>query len=661
MQISSRSIRWNQSGAALIITLSFLLVTLIVFASIMYWVTSSARVTTRNNLFNMSQAAAQAATEKAIAQMDRDFISQSLNATNVYTVLIPDTTSWPVQFQFSDTNGHANQIYVSIYPQNWSTNLVTDLGSQFKGLFGDAAVCDVIATATPINAGSDMSNMSAVVSQHVMLCAIPVFQYAVFYNMDLDFSPGSALTMNGKVHCNGTIWMYPQATATFTDAVEASVIVTNKDNPNDQQNLTSYVTPINYATLPGGNPRSGVDTLALPIMGANGSASNVEAILNLPPTAVAAPNAAAYYPSNQIYLYNTCDLIISNAFNGSNGVRGTNITIFYQDNYMGSPLTQFTNNEICTFSNKNSPWNVYSTNSPVAINITNYIRIASSFPFVTNIAFYDFREGKTVQAVQIDVAKLNTWLVNSSQEGYCWNQVCGGSDGVSGHKGHPIDSIFVYNSVPLTSSQLPAVRVVNGQQLPSAKGLTIATPMPLYTLGNYNITTDGTHLSTALGDTTYTYPAALMGDAITILSGNWDDGNSLTKSGSAYNSPDGNGNRDVSINITVNAACLEGIVPSTFTTRKQYSGGLENFLRLQEAWSGQTLTYNGSIVVMFPSIYATNYWIGPSDRSGYPTHNYTVPTRAWGFDTKFKTQSGMPPAVPQAKAIIRGTWTAGGN
>ena len=40
--------------------------------------------------------------------------------------------------------------------------------------------------------------------------------------------------------------------------------------------------------------------------------------------------------------------------------------------------------------------------------------VASSFSFVTNVVFYDYREKKTVQAVQIDIAKFNNWLTNTS-------------------------------------------------------------------------------------------------------------------------------------------------------------------------------------------------------------------------------------------------------
>jgi hypothetical protein len=644
MQISSRSIRRNQSGAALIITLSFLLVTLIVFASIMYWVSSSARVSQQNNLFNITQAAAQAATEITIAEMNRDFIYQSLNNSNVYMPLVTniDQTRWPVQFKFSDTNGNANQISVSINPQNWATNFVA-LNSQFSGLYAAVAQCDLIAMATTTtNAGY---NMSAIVHESVQLAAIPVFQFGVFYNLDLDIGNGAPMTENGKVHCNGTIWMCPQALMTFNDDVEASVIVTNKDNPSDEQNHTFSSSNLKYViTL--NNPVSGADTLNMPI---SGGSTNVESIINLPPAAVAAPNLAAYYPTNQIYLYNECDLIISNAWNGTNGALGTNITIFYQDKDYGSgPLYRFTNNEVCTFLKTNAG-TLWTTNSPSVTN-AGWTRVASSFPFVTNVTFVDWREGwnggagppKVVQAVQIDVAKLNNWLTNTATEGYAMNRNCGGSDGAHGNKGHPIDSIYIYNSVPLANLNLPAVRMINGQQLPSAKGLTIATPMPIYVKGDYNVTKDGVLFSyIPVGNTTYTYPASLLGDSITILSSGWSD-TTITKLPST------------SSNTTINAACFEGIVPSiTVGGVKHYSGGLENFIRLLESWN-TTLTYNGSIVVMFPSIYATNYW--------RPTGNYyNAPNRQWGFDTNFMSQAGMPPCAPQAKAIIRGTWTTSGK
>ena len=130
------------------------------------------------------------------------------------------------------------------------------------------------------------------------------------------------------------------------------------------------------------------------------------------------------------------------------------------------------------------------------------------------------------------------------------------------------------------------MRVANGATLPSS-GLTVVTPDPLYVLGNYNA--NGPSLNNG-ANVANTAPAALIGDAITVLT-SWSDSYSLA------NKTATNPNGRAATATTVNAATFEGIVPST---GNNYSGGVENFLRLLQNWSGKTLTYNGSIVVMFP-------------------------------------------------------------
>jgi hypothetical protein len=241
---------------------------------------------------------------------------------------------------------------------------------------------------------------------------------------------------------------------------------------------------------------------------------------------------------------------------------------------------------------------------------------------VTNVSFYDYREAKTVKAVQFDVAKFNAWLTTSTS-GQLFN-----SRNLTGStsKGHPIDLVYFYNSIANVSGQLPAVRVRNGVQLPTG-GFTVATPFPLYVLGNYNTTTNGVKFSTALGDTTNTYPAALMGDAITVLSANWND---------TYTAATPLSSR-LAASTVINAACLQGIVP-TAADGLHYSGGLENYFRLLEYWAGISFTYNGSMAVMFQSQYATNFW----GNSGY----YSVPTRLWGWDLNFLQLGRLPPGTP---------------
>jgi len=374
----------------------------------------------------------------------------------------------------------------------------------------------------------------------------------------------------------------------------------------------------------------------------------VEAILNLPSGTNAAPNAGAYTTNGQMYLFNESDLVISNSANGLSGSRGTNITIWFQDSVQATPLT-LVSNDLYVVTNRGAG-TVFTTNyvSPGNTNV-----IAATYSFVTNVSYYDFRESDTVQAVQIDVSKLNVWLTNSAATG-------GNSINRTSYtdKGRGINSIYVYNKVPFNTSQLPAVRVVNGQQLPSTtdpggsgrttSGLTISTPQPLYVKGNYNVQTASSAANASAGtaDTTYTYPAALMGDSITVLSSSWND------TASAYTQAGDNLSGRTPASTTINAAALEGIVQSTNDSsgNLHYSGGIENFMRLEENWSSSTvLTYNGSIVVMFPSIYATNFW-------QVPGNYYNPPTRHWGFDVNFKDPSKLPPLTPKIYKIQRKSW-----
>ena len=449
---------------------------------------------------------------------------------------------------------------------------------------------------------------------------IPIFQFGIFYNLNLEMDPGQAMTINGPVFSNQGIWA-GTANLTFGSVVAAVGQVNVSYTDPFCTGKTDSSTP---TFLMAGQPTSGNNALLLAVGYGitNISATNAEAILNLPPPQYATGTDNAYSNTGLVYNFNACDLIISNSVIGTNGAPGTNLTIYFQDAYGSSYLNLLTNNEVCTFSNRSAK-TLYTTNSPVSFTpATNYIRVASSFPWVTNVVFYDYREGKNVQAVQIDVAKLYSWLYIIPCEGYRWNQVC------ISHKNHPIDSISVYNSVPLTGANLPAVRLVNGQRLCSSYGLTISTPQPLYVLGDYNTTTNGTVFSKALGDITNTWPAGLMADAITVLSGNWSD---------AYTSGTALASR-IPTATCINAAVLEGIVQST---NSNYSGGLENFFRLQEQWGNPSpaLTYNGAVAVLFPSIYATNKWISPD---AY----YSVPKRYWGFNTYYLNFNKLPPLTP---------------
>src|SRR5262249_163792 len=147
--------------------------------------------------------------------------------------------------------------------------------------------------------------------------------------------------------------------------------------------------------------------------------------------------------------------------------------------------------------------------------------------------------------------------------------------------------IYVWDKRAFSSSTMSGVRVFKGVALPS-RGLTVATSSPLYVWGDYNSPI------LASTNTSTTLPASLVGDALTVLSDGWSDGNPVLSKAQS---------------TTVNAALLAGGVE---TTLGHYSGGMENFPRFLENWGAATFTYNGSMVKMFPSLYATNAWGKPN-------------------------------------------------
>lgn len=592
MKIARKIYQQGVQGYALLMTLIFISVALLLLVSVMNWTNSSARQTERNNLFGLGTGAAEAATERVVAQMTFDFFNQTFGSgTNYYMTNTfcqpPSTASWPVQFSFSNPSNSSPTTYVSINPVNWTTNWGTLFAANYSGMHADIANCTVVSTATPVN--QPYTNVSATVQETFQLAAIPIFQYAIFYDLNMEIDPGATMSVTGPVYSNGGIWS-GSTVLTFNSMVSAAG---NIYNTNSDPFATNYTGSGKSTYLTSSNINQ--DTLAMPI-GQTNDPTAIRALLNLPPA-----GTAPYSSTGQLYFINQTDLIISNSPSGT-------ISAYLQDSNNVTPV-------------KYIPPNVTKITTNGSTVTTNL-----SYSFATNTSFYDYREGKTVAAVQLNVGALTNWL--ASTNGSTFNAQ------LYNDTGHYVDSVYVYNNAPSSSSSLPAVRMANGAVLPT-QGLTVITPDPLYVLGNYNAS--GTSLNNGT-NVANTAPAALFGDSITALSTAWSD---------SYTSSTALSSRTPAA-TTINAAAFEGIVQ---TVGANYSGGVENFIRLLENWSSSsTLTYNGSIVVMFPSQYATNKW----QATGV---YYNAPHRAWAFDLNFQSNSGLPPLTPRVTKIFRQTWS----
>jgi hypothetical protein len=193
-----------------------------------------------------------------------------------------------------------------------------------------------------------------------------------------------------------------------------------------------------------------------------------------------------------------------------------------------------------------------------------------------------------------------------------------------------------------TATQLPSVCLMNGAQLPANNGygFSVVTPNPLYVKGNYNTQTDATHSSLGTNNI-YEVPAALMSDALTILSPNWTNSDGYLPYSSSINAS----------TMTINAAIVTGTVPSkdTSSSTTTFSGGVHNLPRMLEYWTGINLYLNTSIIRLWNSQMATNQW-------KYQGTYYNPPKRYFSFDHNFLDPAKVPPGIPNALVPIRFGW-----
>ena len=243
----------------------------------------------------------------------------------------------------------------------------------------------------------------------------------------------------------------------------------------------------------------------------------------------------------------------------------------------------------------------------------------------TTTSFYSNREGKFVKMTNIDMKRL---------AGY----YDGNGDGVldpPGAPGNPYTSKLPANGLVYAtrtdapSSQQPGIRLLNGSEIRRTGGLTIVSNDPVYVQGSFN--------------TVSKKSVAVIADAVNLLSNAWQDSNSTVNN---VNS----GSPRTATNTTYNIAFIAG---NRTTTTGNYNGGLENYPRFHERWTGVTASITGSFISLWNSQVATGNWVYGQVGSN---SQYTAPTRNWAYDTSFSSGATMPPFTPWAVEMVKGAW-----
>lgn len=216
---------------------------------------------------------------------------------------------------------------------------------------------------------------------------------------------------------------------------------------------------------------------------------------------------------------------------------------------------------------------------------------------ITESSVYNHREKKWVTLTNINISLLND----------------------SGH--YPANGLLYATRQDASAENPDGIRLINGQRL--AGPLTVVSNDPVYVQGDFNKLSEGKQ------------PAGIISDSINLFSNKWIDANSskgLSSRRADY--------------TEINAAFIAGVDE---TSSGSYNGGLENYPRLHEDWSGKTLTIRGSFVELWASEIAQGKW-------QYGSPQYTAPVRDWHYDSDFDTLTNLPPFSPYVIELQRLSW-----
>ena len=484
--------------------------------------------------------------------------------------------------------------------------------SKFNGLFSWVTTYTITATATDNSTTSQNT-----VSLDVLNTLIPVFQFGVFYNGILEMNPGANLTIpvNGWIHTNSTLFTSTSATETINSNITSAGQIIHSREPGDPQTVGTGNVSIEGANGQYYNLATGSQTVSNGVYSSNnqwpttvqqwggtvGASEEGVTALNLPlPT-----SSGGEYPGSESILntpkwgspgqmYSEAAVIITNG-TAADAKGNTLSTCYYNANYT-----------------------TINGSGKKVLNIDPGCTSGANEQSVTTGTVYDYRQSQTADTTDIDVQGFQ-----QSQAGQYLAEATPSSGGTSG-------VLFVTSTASATGSTFPAVRLVDGATLSSP--LTVATDLPSYVQGNYNMNSP--------------VPAAIISDATTVLSNQWSN---------SYNSsttlePQGSSaGRLVNQPYTINADIMTG---NSVTTSSGYGGGFENFIRFLEDWGDngkaqQNFNFGGSLVCMWASQKATAPWQNTGNYYNAPNRSYTFGV----FGTNW------PPGTPCLVSTTKGTWS----
>lgn len=206
-------------GSALIVVIFFIFMMALLTGSILKYTVTERRSNERQRLVlrarNMAENAALYGSEQITAKL---YKVRNLNTRRFSDIYLPPDSVLTTEFSApTDT-----ELYAGLTTSTGLT-AVTNTTDPNYGLQVATGNVNIISKSTMTHPA--VGAVTAYARQQLSVTEIPLFQFAIFYNEDLEFSPGADMTISGPVHSNGNLIARSQSgfsnTIRFTDRVTA--------------------------------------------------------------------------------------------------------------------------------------------------------------------------------------------------------------------------------------------------------------------------------------------------------------------------------------------------------------------------------------------------------------------------------------------------------
>ena len=353
--------------------------------------------------------AAEAGTEYAYAQF-----RNSIDSTNAPPNPLPGGTF--------EMDGYAVTYTTAQFDTAKQVTLTT---GTYRGLYGISTQYDVLS-----NAQSNSTPVTNGISLRMQKVLVPLFQFAIFYEPDMEIHPGPYMKLEGRVHANGNLYLGSHSGLDITSFLTAAGAIRHGRKPGSGQALGTGSVNIKDNTGTYRNMKNTDGTWL-----DHDSPDWVDS------------STARWDGQVQDNQHGINELYLPVAVSGDpidiiKDASGGN-----PDSYENKAGLKIIDGQ-AYYRQADNSW-------------TNVTASLTSSGAISAKTFYDGRELTTINSLDIDISKLNTsayWPANG----------------------------LIYAKQTDGGVNQPATRLINGSTLKA--GLTVATENPCYIKGDYNST-----------------------------------------------------------------------------------------------------------------------------------------------------------------------------